>query len=255
MNKVYNLQIDHHTHIGQFNEIYYDPLEVFNAIEVVSKLTTITEIHYSSTSSCRDDVELSKIEEETAYAQQFNSDTLKVKPYLWYVPKYVEENISVKSALDSFDYCGIKLHPYAQKWDFENPKHRKCLEKIFEAASEKEKRKFHILIHCGLDTECKPRRFEYFFKEYPDANVILAHSNPVNETIEMLKKYKNVKCDIAYSTSENINKLMKSDVKNKVLFGTDFPVTHYFETHLFGKNISIGDEYIKNCSINSFLYP
>ena len=43
---------------------------------------------------------------------------------------------------------------------------------------------------------------------------------------------------------------MQSDVKNKVLFGTDFPVTHYFETHLFGRKISLEEEYIKDCSKN-----
>ena len=241
---------DHHVHIGQFNEIYYDPLQVLDAIETVASQTLITEVHYSSTSSCRDDVELSKIEEEIFYTQQFRSDVLIAKPYLWFVPKYANENISAKSALQGFDYCGIKVHPSAQKWDFENPKHKKCLENIFEAASEKENEAFHILIHCGLDTECRPKRFEQFFKEYPEANVILAHSNPADETIEMLKKYKNIKCDIAYSKSETIQKLMQSDVKNKVLFGTDFPVTHYFETHLFGRKISLEEEYIKDCSKN-----
>lgn len=238
---------DRHIHIGQFNEIYFDPLEIFEIIESTSRKTHITEVHYSSTSSCRDDVELLKIEEETNYAQQFTSDIIKQKPYLWFVPKYAKENISVKSALESFDYCGIKLHPFAQKWDFENPNHRKCLENIFEAASEKQNQIFNILIHCGSDSDCRPNRFELFFKNYPEANVILAHSNPVDETIEMLRKYKNVKCDIAYTKSENIKKLMRAGIKNKVLFGTDFPVTHYFDTHLFGKNISLKDEYMKNC--------
>ena len=103
------------------------------------------------------------------------------------------------------------------------------------------------MIHCGTGEECRPSRFEEFFKKYPDANVILAHSNPALETLEMLKKYKNVKCDIACSKTDNIQTVLNSDFKNKVLFGTDFPVTHYFDTHLFGKNISLKDEYMKNC--------
>lgn len=140
---------DHHLHIGQFNEVYYVPLEVFNVIESVSSLTGITEGHYSSTSSCRDDVELSKIEEETKYAERFTSDVLKIRPYLWFVPKYAEESISVKSALESFDYCGIKLHPFAQKWIFDNKKHRKALDDLFEIASIKQN-DFSILIHCGF---------------------------------------------------------------------------------------------------------
>ena len=56
------------------------------------------------------------------------------------MPKYAEEGISVKSAMESFDYCGIKLHPFGQKWDFENPIHRKCLEEIFAWCDEKNSR-------------------------------------------------------------------------------------------------------------------
>lgn len=62
---------------------------------------------------------------------------MKVQPYLWFVPKYAEEEISVKSAMESFDYCGIKLHLFGQKWNFENPIHIKCLEEIFAWCDEK----------------------------------------------------------------------------------------------------------------------
>ena len=55
---------DYHIHIGQFNEIYYDALEIFEIIEKVGSQFGINEIHYSSTSSCRDDVELEKVWEE-----------------------------------------------------------------------------------------------------------------------------------------------------------------------------------------------
>lgn len=234
---------DHHVHIGQFNEIYFDAYSVFQSIEETCVQTGITEVYYSSTSSCRDDAELSKVEEEIAYAQAFKSKKIVVKPYLWYIPKYAEENISVKSALNAFDYCGIKLHPFAQKWDFENPCHKKALEEIFECCTENKS----VLIHCGKTPETLPSRFEPFFKIFPDANVILAHSNPVNITIKMLKKYKNVKSDTAYSDEKDIIALMKSGVKEKVLFGTDFPLTHYFDRLLFGKKRTMNEQYIEDC--------
>lgn len=59
--------------------------------------------------------------------------------------------------------------------------------------------------------------------------MILAHSNPACETLEMLKKYKNVKCDIACTKSDNIQTVLSSGFKDKVLFGTDFPITHWYE--------------------------
>lgn len=240
--------LDCHVHIGQFNEVYYDPYDVFGTIENSVKKTSVTEIHYSSTSSCRDDVELSKIEEETYYAQQFKSDSLLIKPYLWFVPQYAENKITPSEAIKHFNYCGFKLHPLAQKWDFTNQKHSEALNDIFEIASEKNE--LSILIHCGTQECDRPKRFEPFFKTFPEAHVILAHSNPVEETIEMLRKYRNVTSDIAYADEKTIRILQKSDVWNKVLFGTDFPITHYFNTRLFNSKNSLFEEYIDNCKVN-----
>ena len=234
---------DHHIHIGQFNEIYYDALELFALIEKLSEKTKITEIRYSSTSSCRDDAELSKVEEEIEYASNFESDILTARPYLWFIPRYAEEGISVKSAAAAFDYCGIKLHPAGQNWDESNPKHEKALREIFEWADENGK---SVLIHCGPQKCDIPTRFEKFVAEYKNARVILAHSNPVCETAEMVNKYENVFCDTACISSENLKSLREKVLDNtKILFGSDFPVSHYFETHLFGKTHSMEDEYLR----------
>ena len=235
---------DHHIHIGQFNEIYYDALELFELIESLSAKTGVTEIRYSSTSSCRDDAELLRVEEEIEYALNFESDVLTARPYLWFIPKYSEQGISVKSAADSFDYCGIKLHPAGQTWDEENPKHEKALREIFEWADENAK---SVLIHCGPQKCDIPTRFERFFAEYTNARVILAHSNPVRETAEMVNKYANVFCDTACISLENLRSLReKVSDTSKILFGSDFPVSHYFATHIFGKTHSLEEEYISN---------
>ena len=63
----------------------------------------------------------------------------------------------------------------------------------------------------------------------------------------MLKKYKNIKSDTAYSDEKDIITLMKSGVKEKVLFGTDFPLTHYFDRLLFGKKRTMNEQYIEDC--------
>ncbi len=240
---------DHHIHIGQFNQVYYDAIEVFETIESTQSQTGITEVLYSSTSSCRDDVTLDKVEEEINYAQSFMSQNLSVCPYLWFVPKYAEENISVQSATRTFDYCGIKIHPFAQKWDMENPIHKKAMEQIFQWSEENQK---FILIHCGPNPETFPNRFEDFFKTYPKSKPILAHSNPVYKTVDMLKKYPNVFCDTAYISKKNLLKLFDltkdcPDCQNRILFGTDFPVTHYFEGNLFNRQKTLAQEYILNC--------
>ena len=238
---------DHHIHIGQFNEIYYDALELFAIIESSQEKTHVTEIRYSSTSSCRDDAELRFVEEEIAYAQSYESEKLIAKPYLWFIPRYAEEGIAVEDAAKAFDYCGIKLHPAGQNWDEENLVHLKAIHQIFRWADDNEK---SILIHCGRQKRDLPTRFEKFFAEYKNAHVILAHSNPVKKTALMVNKYKNVFCDTACIEKKDLQKLRALVKDNsKILFGSDFPVSHYFATHLFGKEHSLEKEYVENCSM------
>lgn len=243
---------DHHVHIGQFNKVYYDSHQVFDAI--MHSGTGVNHVLYSSTSSCRYDVELLKVEEEIAYAQSFECSRLKLNPYLWFVPSYAQKGISVNSAMQSFDYAGIKLHPYAQKWDMQNPVHKNCMEQIFSYSSEYSK---YILIHCGIEECVLPSRFEIFFKEFPDSKVILAHSNPAKDVLQLIEKYPNICCDTAYIYHTNYNFIKNAlqnnpMLKDRILFGTDFPVTHYFFEQVTGNSVLLAEQYRKdynNCLI------
>lgn len=237
---------DVHVHIGQFNETYYDSHEVFAAIEESCGEFGIDEIFFSSTSSCRDDVELFRVEEEIAWAQNFSSKCFRAAPYLWYVPRYAEQNISVKNAASSFDYAGVKLHPFAQKWDLENAKHKKALEEIFAWSSDTGKL---VLIHTGIDKSVLPSRFENFFRDFPKAHPVLAHSNPVADTIAMMQKYQNVKCDIAFTPKKSIAKLTKSNFADRILFGTDFPITYYWNKALKKSELTLAEQYRKDCEV------
>ena len=237
---------DVHVHIGKFNDKYYDSHAVFDAIEQTATEFGIDCVQYSSTSSCRYDVELSRIEEEIAFAQKYKSSIIKTQPYLWFTPHYATQGISVKSAMQAFDYCGIKLHPFAHNWDFENASHRKSLDAIFNYSAENRK---SILIHCGIGKVQSPARFECFIKNYPAANVILAHSQPCYATTKMMSKYPNVKCDIAFLTTKEIRHLLLCTKRHKidqarVLFGSDFPITHYYNE----ENISLAQQYKKDCT-------
>lgn len=239
--------IDYHIHIGQFNEDYFDPFNIFETIDSFQK---ITELHYSSTSTCRYDVELSGIEEEIAYAQSYSSNSLHVKPYLWFIPKYSDQNISIKSATEAFDYCGIKLHPFAHKWNLENDRHYQSLDNIFLWAHQYRKQ---VLIHCDNNKQCFPNRFENFFVKYKNAQVILAHSNPILETANLVNKYNNVYCDISCCSIQNINKLKLLVVnKEKILFGSDFPITQYINLQN-NHRISLKEQYYNDLKKSSLL--
>lgn len=231
---------DYHIHIGQFYERYYDAHEVFSAIEQVTEKTGVNEVWYSSTSSCRYDVELFRIEEEIEYAQKFQSSILKVKPYFWAVPAYFENRMNFEDAMEKINYCGIKIHPFAHKWNLKSAVHRKALEQIF---SYSEKHQKSILIHTDGSDSCLPNRFESFFKNFPNAPIILAHCAPLKNTVEMLRKYPQIKADISVVESENISKMISDGLKHKLLFGTDFPVTHYGAE----KKVSLAQQYEIDC--------
>lgn len=238
---------DCHIHIGQFYKTYYDAHEVFDAIEKSAEQTGVTEVYYSSTSSCRYDAELFRIEEEIAYAQQYHSQILNVRPYLWFIPKYAEQGIRVRAAIQNFDYAGIKLHPFAQQWDLENSVHTKCLEELFSWSNEVHSL---ILIHCGLDKKCLPSRFESFFLQFSKCNAVLAHSNPIQETMHMMKKYRHIRCDSSFCTEKTI-KLLHQTFGRRVLFGTDFPITHYWQRYKKGTNIQLDLQYKSDCTIQN----
>lgn len=125
--------------------------------------------------------------------------------------------------------------------------HIKALHEMFRWADDNSK---SILIHCGTQKCDFPTRLEKFFSKYTNAHVILAHSNPVKETAEMVNKYKNIFCDTACISRKSLQKLkLLVNDKSKILFGSDFPLTHYFSTHLFGENLSLNEQYQKDCNI------
>ena len=99
---------DGHIHIGQYREIYYDPLEI---IDIVMS-SGITGVAFSSTSSCINNIKYSEVEKEIQQLlsqTSYSSDT--IKPYLWYVPDYIHQDVTLESAFSDVPYKGIKIHP------------------------------------------------------------------------------------------------------------------------------------------------
>ena len=237
---------DHHIHIGQFYEKYYDSHSVFEAISKAADEYGINEVHYSSTSSCRYDVELCKIEEEIEWAKKYNSSILKVQPYFWLTPNYIRSASAIEKTFEKFDYCGIKIHPVSHKWDFRNKNQRKILEKVFLIGKD---RQLKVLLHTGIQNECNPFRFEKFIAEFPELFFILAHSTPLKEVKKLIDKYNNVFCDVAFCPKEYVEKVLKILPFERILFGTDFPVTHYWNP----EKTTLTDQYKTDCEVLELL--
>jgi predicted TIM-barrel fold metal-dependent hydrolase len=75
-------------------------------------------------------------------------------------------------------------------------------------------------------------------------------SRPLDITIEMLRKYDNAYCDTAFTTETEIRKIISVGFTEKIIFGSDFPITHFFrEKHLnTGVNtvISLREKYYED---------
>lgn len=240
---------DYHTHIGQFYNAYYEPHTV---IEVMSECGT-SGCLFSSTTSClawnseaekktivshiRDEVNEAL---ETAERLGFNARAL-----CWIIPQWYFDGESVAAMANECCYSGFKIHTRSHNWDLQDIRICKLMDEICEYAvkqarittmigssanTSRNKLTFPILIHCGEDDFENPRKFENWFAKFPEAQFVLAHSRPCGDTLAMLQKYKNVFCDTAFATTETVATICNAGFSDRILFGTDFPITHYWET-------------------------
>jgi hypothetical protein len=214
---------DHHIHIGQFEETYYDVRDVF---ETVLESGLVKHFFYSSNTSCKGGVKYSEVAGEIENALKL-ADYHIATPLFWFTPDYINQNISIEWAMKNLPYGGFKLHPFMNAWNFEtDTKHADVLCRIFEYAV---KNGVSILIHTGESGIDSPDRFERFFAEYPGAKIILAHGRPADKTIKMLHFYPNLLCDTAFMPQERFNAITNAGLAGRLLTGSDFPITHYFE--------------------------
>ncbi|MDR1952082.1 MAG: amidohydrolase family protein [Elusimicrobiota bacterium] len=224
---------DNHIHIGQFNEVYYEPQKISDTILE----TGVGSFSFSSTTSCKDGVKYKEIEKEILSIKYVFG---KAHPFFGLIPEYIQQRIDIESVSQYIDYKGIKIHPLAQKWDLTNKKHLAVLNETFDYA---QRQKLPVLIHTGNNTVDMADRFEIFFNRYKDIKFILSHCRPLENAIEIIKKYKNVFGDTAFVSNESLRKIAKFGVIKKMITGSDFPITHYLREREMGKYINIKQQY------------
>jgi predicted TIM-barrel fold metal-dependent hydrolase len=211
---------DNHLHIGQFWETYYDPLEVLRIVAEAG----VTDAVYSSTTSAKDDVHYTEVEREiTAVIARYPAD--RYEPFLWYIPPYIDEGVTIESAFRNLPYGGIKLHPHAHRWDLQDKKHTDCLYTLFGYAQDNN---LPVLIHTGEDEFERPGFFAPFFPRYPQVTFILAHCRPAPDTIAVFRAHGNVYGDAAFLDTGRYNQIAEAGFAGRLIPGTDFPITHYF---------------------------
>ena len=215
---------DNHIHIGQFQDVYYDPFEITDVVMSAG----MEGMSFSSICSCEDNILYSKIEKEIiSFLSLIPYSDEIIRPYFWYIPDYINQNITTENAFAGIPYKGIKIHPFAQNWDFNNTQHMEVLHSLFDYAA---RNNLPVLIHTGHSGVDAANRFERFMDEYRNTKCILAHCRPLDVTIEMLQKYNNVYCDTAFTPKTDVWQIVSLGLKDKIIFGSDFPITHFFRT-------------------------
>jgi predicted TIM-barrel fold metal-dependent hydrolase len=215
---------DNHIHIGQFNELYYAPLEVADIV----MSSGMDGLSFSSCTSCVDNVSYSQIEAEIQSLLSGMSYTPEqVRPFFWFIPDYINQGVNIENASNVIPYRGIKIHPLAHQWDFENRSQMEALHNLFDYAA---CHALPVLVHSGHSGIDSADRFERFFIEYRNVQFIIAHCRPLDKTIEMIKLYDNVYCDTAFVPTDDLQAINNRRLGHKIIFGSDFPVTHYYRT-------------------------
>jgi predicted TIM-barrel fold metal-dependent hydrolase len=122
-------------------------------------------------------------------------------------------------------YIGFKIHPKANVWDLEDAKTVALARQLFAYANE---RGMSICIHTGYDPLDEANKFSGFFADAPNAQIILAHGRPIEQTLDLMKKFRNVFCDTAFMPASDQEKVANAGLAGKMLFGSDLPITQWY---------------------------
>lgn len=216
---------DHHTHIGFFNDTYYDFKDVFSVLKNngVSETTlayltpkfddkkSAVEFYYAVNEELKEAVDYAK------------SISLKTNILYWADPFVLKSGINFEQIFSDFDFHGFAIHPVLHDW---TKSEADLLTDIFNYAH---KKNLPIYIHTGIDDYDEPLQFEQWIKDFPDVEIHLAHCKATDSIIELFSKYKNLFGDTVFCPNESYKKICGAGFKDRMLFGTDFPITHWFE--------------------------
>lgn len=214
--------IDAHVHIGQFNEIWYEPKLV---IQTVLK-SGVEKVVFSSTTSCRNHVRYSEVEKEiSTVLSKCGFGSRKIRPLLWYNPDYYKQGLGIEKAMQTLPYCGIKIHPRAHNWDISSKKTLSILDELFGYADQN---KLPVCIHTGYDKIDEADKFSRFFPMFPNTKIILAHCRPPYQVLPLLLANNNLFFDTAFVDYEEVTFVFfLRGLGSRIILGSDFPITHY----------------------------
>lgn len=221
---------DIHTHIGKFYQTKYDFHNIFMAL----KNNGITETTFAyltplfTESAPAIDFYKAMTEETKAALDFAKKIDLKVNPLYWIDPMVLFGGITLDSIMKDLDYKGLVVHPFLNDWNPADKKRADLLTKVFEFAKVNN---YELYFHTGCSPTDNPLNFEKWFVEYPHVKVHLAHCKDPEPIIELFSKCENLVGDTAFCPQDSYEAICKAGFKDRMFFGTDFPISHWYEYH------------------------
>ncbi len=199
---------DAHLHIGKFYKMYITAQQLLEFTDSVG----IDKIAVSSTSICEECYE--KVIDEMKSLVSLGG--VKVFPILWLTPLMIAKDTQWMFVDSGIKWRCIKVHPEIHPYWTDKP------ENMDDAAELATLLKVPILVHTAERPNCYAKLLEPTIKNHPSINFILAHSQPVNQVIELLEEYENVYADTAFCPLEEIYEMVEAGYSDRILWGSDY---------------------------------
>jgi len=218
---------DHHIHIGPYYNCYYDFHDVFSALRqngVTAADCAYLTPRFDKSAPAKEYYEA--VTEELREARAFSESIgLNVKFLHWCDPILLNNGLTLDKICSDFEYGGFAIHPRLHDWRPNVPAEAAMLDMIFDFADHN---KMEIYIHTGDSAEDNPALYEKWYRDYKNVTIHLAHCKAHNEIIRLFGLYDNLLGDTAFCPKESIEAIRQAGFGTRLLFGTDFPITHYY---------------------------
>lgn len=206
--------IDTHIHVGQFNDLYFAPLDIHDLIEQLD----VAYYAVSSTTQCEENY--TKVLSEMK--ELIRLDGKKVLPIMWITPEALQGNIAWFMESD-INWRMLKIHPFLNQTEWD-PKGN-LFEEVLEISKEL---RLPLLIHTGNEECCKANLYEQAIKNNIDTTFILAHGRPIKYALRIAATYDNAYVDSAFMPVEHMKMFIERGLSEKLLWGTDICIPKYY---------------------------
>ena len=226
--------VDAHVHMGYYprfgckEPFYYSPRRVFGVLARCG----ISEFIVSTTNSQLACITLNDIIREAREMRRIAG--AMAHQLLWVSGRILDEDpllasldASVRPRGRCSDgeirlYEGVKLHGVETPW---MTSRKSDLRRVLDAAAE---RNMVVQIHTADDFCCHPHGWGRYAQLYPSVMMDFSHCKPMVDTMEVMRTCPNVYTDISFLGHSEVDYLLKSDVSDRVMFGSDLPAYHAF---------------------------